>query len=184
MLLWKLNIRLEYPPLLMFTKYFTCSKKQKIDHEVIQGNRSGREELGAWKVGILKKKRWKIWKTGKRWIWCKYYGYSRRNHFSGRTIASLNQSFHFRLMWNHILHLWWMFALQVRKLRQNSPFAGPYIKAHIYIHIYCIYTYIHMYIYIHIYIYVYVFVYNIYNINIHTYMYNSILRHMRSQHFP
>ena len=45
-------------------------------------------------------------------------------------VASLNQSVNFRLMWNHdILDFQWIFALQVRNLWRNSPFAGPYMKA-------------------------------------------------------
>ena len=36
----------------MFTKYFTCNTKQKIDREASQDNEIAREELGAWKVEI------------------------------------------------------------------------------------------------------------------------------------
>ena len=54
-------------------------------------------------------------------------------NFAGSTITSLNQSLHFSLMWNHnILYLRRICALQVRGLWQNSPFAGPNMKACIY----------------------------------------------------
>ena len=49
---------------------------------------------------------------------------------AGSNIASLNQLLHFRLMWNYdILGLQQIFALQVRKLWLNSPFATPNMKA-------------------------------------------------------
>ena len=49
---------------------------------------------------------------------------------TGSTIAALNHSFHFRLMWNHdILNLQQILTLQMKKLRQNSFFAGPNMKA-------------------------------------------------------
>ena len=105
----------------MFAKYFTCNSKQKTDHETSQDNESAREELGAWKEEINWNNCLLEW-----WICYRYYEYSQQNHFAGSTIACLNQSLHFRLMWNpEILDLWRIFSLQVRKLWRNSPFTGP-----------------------------------------------------------
>ena len=105
----------------MFAKYFTCNSEQKADHETSQDNESAREELGAWKEEINWNNCLLEW-----WICYRYYGYSQQNHFAGSTIACLNQSLHFRLMWNpEILDLWRIFSLQVRKLWRNSPFTGP-----------------------------------------------------------
>ena len=60
----------------------------------------------------------------------RYYKYFQKKYFAGSTIASFNQSLHFRLMWNHdILDLRQIFALQVRKLWRNSPFSDPNMKA-------------------------------------------------------
>ena len=39
----------------MFTKYFTCSTKQKTDREASQDNSSAREELEKWKS-----EKWKL----------------------------------------------------------------------------------------------------------------------------
>ena len=119
---------MEYPPLLIFTKYFTCNTKQKTDREVSQDNKSAREELGAWKVEIN-------WSNCllQRWICYRYYGYCQQNHFAGTTIAPLNQLLYFSftfMMWNHdILDLRRIFAPQVRKLWQNSPFSCSNMKA-------------------------------------------------------
>ena len=109
----------------MFTKYFTYKTKQKIDRKVSQDSRSAREELGTWEVEIN-------WNNCllQQWICHKYYRYSQQNHFTGSTIASLNQSLHFRLMWNHdFLDLQQIFALQPRKTWQHFPFASQNMKA-------------------------------------------------------
>ena len=96
----------------MFTKYFTCNTKQKTDREASQDNESAREVLGAWKVKV----NWNNCLLHCWWICCRYYGYSQKNSFAGSSIASLNQSLHFRLMWNHdILDLRWIGAPQVRE---------------------------------------------------------------------
>ena len=120
---------LEYPPLLMFTKYFACNVQQKTDCKATQDNKSAGEELRAKKVEINWNNCLLQW-----WICYKYYGYSIQNHFAGSTIASLNQSLHFRLMWKpEILDFFQIFVLQVRKLWRNSPFAGPNMNACIFL---------------------------------------------------
>ena len=89
----------------MFTKYFIRNMIQKTDREANQDKKSAREELGAWKVEI----NWNNCLLQRR-ICYRYHGYSQQNHFTGNTIASLNQSLQFRLMWNHdILDLWRIF---------------------------------------------------------------------------
>ena len=109
----------------MLTKYFTCNTKQKTDREASQDNESAREELAAWKVKINWNNCLLQW-----WICYRYYGYSLQNYFAGSTIASLNQSLHFRLMRNHnILDVQRICALQVREIWGNSPFADPNMKA-------------------------------------------------------
>ena len=109
----------------MFTKYFTFNTKQKTDREASQDSKSARDELGVWKVEIN-------WNNCllQRWICYRYYGSSQQNHVAESTIASHNQLLHFRLMWNHdIFDLRRIFAMQVRKLWRNSPFASPNMKA-------------------------------------------------------
>ena len=111
--------RLEHPPLLI------QNTSHATDREASQDNKGAREESRAWKEEIN-------WNNCllQRWICYRYYGYSQQNHFSGITIASLNQSLHLRLMWYHdILDLQRIFARQVRKLWRNSPFASPNMKA-------------------------------------------------------
>ena len=67
--------------------------KEKTYREVSQDNKISREELGTWKVEIN-------WNNCllQQWICYRYYGYSQQNHFAKSTIASPNQSLHFKLM--------------------------------------------------------------------------------------
>ena len=110
----------------MFTKYFTDNTKQKTNLKPSQDNKSAtvQQQLETWKFEINWNNCFLQWWKGYR-----YYGYSHQNHFPRSTIASLNQSLHFRLMWYHeILDLQWIFALQLRKFWQNLPLACPNTK--------------------------------------------------------
>ena len=108
----------------MLIKYLTCNTKQKTSREESQDNKVAREELMVWEMEINWNNCLLQW-----WTCYRYYGYFQQNYFAGSTTASLNQSLHFRLMWNHeILDFRQIFALQLRKLWRNLPFAALNMK--------------------------------------------------------
>ena len=107
---------------LMFTKYFTCDTKQKIDGEASQDIKKCRKRVR----GLKSENNCLL----QRCMCYRYYGSSQQNHFTGGTIASINQSLLFRLRRNHgILDFSRIFSLQVGKFWQNSPFTDPNMKA-------------------------------------------------------